>query len=170
MSPESQNEYLMSSESYNDYVMSPESHNEHVISPESHNEHLMSLESYNEYLMSLESFIIPGNIIYLFVLLGSKIYLFVLPGNKIYLSFLSGNPSSTTFDLTLMIVLIRNLTPIRISDVVLHSSDVTEGADLSRLKYYRNQIAHNDSVTLTDRQFQEWWNDITEVILELWLE
>ena len=69
-----------------------------------------------------------------------------------------------------MIVLIRNLTPIRISDVVPHSSDVTEGADLSRLKYYRNQVAHTNSGTLTDRQFQEWWNDINQVILELWQE
>ena len=69
-----------------------------------------------------------------------------------------------------MIVLIRNLTPIRISDVVPHSSDVSVGADLSRLKYYRNQVAHNDSGTLTDRQFQEWWNDIAQVMLELWLE
>ena len=66
-----------------------------------------------------------------------------------------------------MIVLIRNLTPIRISDVVPHSSDVTVGAELSRLKYYRNQVTHNDSGTLTDRQFHEWWNDITQVIIKL---
>jgi hypothetical protein len=42
--------------------------------------------------------------------------------------FLLGNPSSTTFDVTLMIVLIRNLTPIAISDVIPHSTDVSEGA------------------------------------------
>jgi len=69
-----------------------------------------------------------------------------------------------------MIVLIRNLTKIRILDVVPHSSDVTVGADLSRLKYYRNQVAHSDSGILTDNQFQEWWNDITQVIIELWVE
>jgi hypothetical protein len=65
-----------------------------------------------------------------------------------------------------MIVLIRNLTPIPISDVIPHSSDVTQGADLSRIKYYRNQVAHNDSRTLTDRQYQEWWNDITQVFIK----
>ena len=108
--------------------------------------------------------------IYLFVLLGNNICLFFLSGNEIYLSFLSGNPSSTTFDLTLMIVLIRNLTDIEISDKVPHSSNVTEGADLSRLKYYRNQVTHSDSGTLTDSQFQEWWNNITQVIIELWIE
>jgi hypothetical protein len=41
--------------------------------------------------------------------------------------FLLGNPSSTTFDVTLMIVLIRNLTPIAISDAIPHSTDVSEG-------------------------------------------
>jgi hypothetical protein len=65
-----------------------------------------------------------------------------------------------------MIVLIRNLTPIPISDVIPHSSDVSQGADLSRIKYYRNQVAHNDSGTLTDRQYQEWWNDITQVFIK----
>ena len=85
-----------------------------------------------------------------------------------YLFFLSGIPSSTTFDLTLMIVLIRNLTPIGISDVVPISSDVTEGADLSRLKYYRNQVVHNE--TLTDNQVHERWNDIAQVILKFWVE
>ena len=67
-----------------------------------------------------------------------------------------------------MIVLIRNLTPIRISDVVPLPSNVTEGADLSRLKYYRNQVVHNE--TLTDNQVHERWNDITQVILELLVE
>jgi hypothetical protein len=55
-----------------------------------------------------------------------------------------------------MIVLIRNLTPIAISDVIPHSTDVSEGADLSRIKYYRNQVAHN----------KEWWNDITKVFIK----
>jgi hypothetical protein len=65
-----------------------------------------------------------------------------------------------------MLVLIRNLTPIPISDVIPYSSDVSEGADLSRIKYYRNQLAHNDSGTLTDTQYQEWWNDITQVFIK----
>jgi hypothetical protein len=85
-----------------------------------------------------------------------------------YLFFLLGDPLSTTFDLTLMIVLIRHLTDISISDVVPLSSDVTEGADLSRLKYYRNQVVHNEA--LTDNEVQERWNDITQVILNLWVE
>jgi hypothetical protein len=92
----------------------------------------------------------------------------LLSGNEMFLFFLSGIPLSTKFDLTLMLVLIRNLTPIRISDVVPLSSDVTEGADLSRLKYYRNQVVHNE--TLTDNQVQERWNDITQVILNVWVE
>ena len=65
-----------------------------------------------------------------------------------------------------MIVLIRNLTHIPISDVIPHSTDVSEGADLSRIKYYRNQVAHNDSGTIKDIQYQEWWNDITQVFIK----
>jgi hypothetical protein len=65
-----------------------------------------------------------------------------------------------------MIVLIRNLTSIAISDIIPHSTDVSEGADLSRIKYYRNQVAHNISGTLTDRQYQEWWSDITQVFIK----
>jgi hypothetical protein len=64
-----------------------------------------------------------------------------------------------------MIVLIRHLTPIPISDVIPHSTDVSEGADLSRIKYYRNQVAHNDSGTLTDIQYQEWWNTNRYILL-----
>jgi hypothetical protein len=27
-------------------------------------------------------------------------------------------------------------------------------------------VAHNNSGTLTDRQYQEWWNDITQVFIK----
>jgi hypothetical protein len=52
------------------------------------------------------------------------------------LFFLSGILSSTTFDLTLMIVLIRNLTLISISDVVPLPSDITEGEGRTDIFYY----------------------------------
>ena len=47
MSPDSNNEYVISPESHNEYVMSPESHNEYAMSTESHNEYVMSPESHN---------------------------------------------------------------------------------------------------------------------------
>lgn len=76
---------------------------------------------------------------------------------------ITGPVSSTTFDLTLMICLIRHLTPIQIGDIVPHSTDVSAGADLSRLKYYRNKFAHHDGCKLTERDFEIYWSEIFQV-------
>ncbi|XP_076087735.1 uncharacterized protein LOC143058157 [Mytilus galloprovincialis] len=80
---------------------------------------------------------------------------------------ISGPVSSTTFDLTLMICLIRHLTPIQIGDIVPQSTDVSSGADLSRLKYYRNKFAHDDGCRLTERDFEIYWSEICQSILRL---
>ncbi|CAC5389372.1 unnamed protein product [Mytilus coruscus] len=52
----------------------------------------------------------------------------------------SGTPSSETFDLTLMICLIRNLTKIQIEDELPFMGNDVVGADLTTIKYYRNKI------------------------------
>lgn len=74
-----------------------------------------------------------------------------------------GKASSATFDLTLMICLLRNLIPIEVGDILPHPSDISTGADLSRLKYYRNKIAHSDAGVLTDKQLDDFWTDIAQV-------
>ncbi|CAC5422317.1 unnamed protein product [Mytilus coruscus] len=79
----------------------------------------------------------------------------------------SGTVTSEKFDLTLMICLIRHLTPIQIGDILPLQSDVSNGADLSRLKYYRNKFAHHDAWTLTNKDFETYWNDICQAILRL---
>ncbi|VDI02299.1 Hypothetical predicted protein [Mytilus galloprovincialis] len=79
----------------------------------------------------------------------------------------SGTTSSSTFDLTLMISLIRHLTPIPVGDILPLTTDISEGADLSRLKYYRNQISHSDTGTLSETDFHQWWTDISEAIQRL---
>lgn len=69
-----------------------------------------------------------------------------------------------------MICLIRHLTKIPVGDNLPVPSDVSEGADLSRLKYYRNKFAHHDCCTVTDTDFEANWNDIcqvTEYLLEI---
>lgn len=66
-----------------------------------------------------------------------------------------------------MICLIRNLTQISVADVLPSPKDTSEGADLSRLKYYRNKIAHCDGGVLTDSQLNDYWNDISQVNLYL---
>ncbi|CAG2206988.1 unnamed protein product [Mytilus edulis] len=70
-------------------------------------------------------------------------------------------------DLTLMISLIRHLTPIPVGDILPLTTDISEGADLSRLKYYRNKISHSDTGTLSETDFHQWWTDISEAIQRL---
>ncbi|CAG2187461.1 unnamed protein product [Mytilus edulis] len=80
-----------------------------------------------------------------------------------------GNACSTTFDLSLMICLLRNITSIPITDELPFYSNKSEGADLSRLKYYRNMISHwpNIGPKLTNEKFETYWTDISQAIVRL---
>ncbi|VDI75034.1 Hypothetical predicted protein [Mytilus galloprovincialis] len=80
----------------------------------------------------------------------------------------NGDPSSFDFDLTLLITLLRHLdTKVPISDKLPIVTDTSIAASLSRLKYYRNQVAHNQTLTLSCTEFEIWWNDITNAICVL---
>ncbi|XP_071145822.1 uncharacterized protein [Mytilus edulis] len=79
----------------------------------------------------------------------------------------SGTADSSTFDVTLMICLLRNLAKINIQDNLPVSTDTTEEAALSRIKFYRNEIAHNDSGTLREKQFHQYWEEISKAIILL---
>ncbi|CAC5362213.1 unnamed protein product [Mytilus coruscus] len=76
-------------------------------------------------------------------------------------------PDSKTFDVTLMIALLRNLTtlspPLRGFDCLPSTTETTPGADLARIKYYRNYMAHLNDVKLDSVVFNTNWNDITNV-------
>lgn len=72
-------------------------------------------------------------------------------------------PTSTDFDLTLMICLLRNLAEVDISDILPNAKDTSEAASLSRLKYYRNQVVHSQTFSLSDKEFKQYWDDITNV-------
>ena len=78
----------------------------------------------------------------------------------------SGEPSSKDFDITLMICLLRNLIPhITIMDRLPSATDTSLGADLSRIKYYRNIIVHEcDDALVNDTDFESYWKDVTPVI------
>lgn len=68
-----------------------------------------------------------------------------------------------------MVCLIRNLTPIQVSDKLPISTNLTVGADLSRIKFYRNKIAHSEDGFISSIDFQEYWNDIKMVSLNIHL-
>ncbi|VDI69388.1 Hypothetical predicted protein [Mytilus galloprovincialis] len=53
---------------------------------------------------------------------------------------------------------------MNIKDNLPVSTDTTEGAAMSRIKFYRNEIAHNDSGTLTEKQFHQLWEEASQAI------
>jgi hypothetical protein len=85
---------------------------------------------------------------------------------NIFMILFSGEPSSKDFDITLMICLLRNLIPhITIMDRLPSATDTSLGADLSRIKYYRNIIVHQcDDALVNDTDFESYWKDVTPVI------
>ncbi|XP_076082214.1 uncharacterized protein LOC143052933 [Mytilus galloprovincialis] len=80
----------------------------------------------------------------------------------------NGIPDSKTFDVTLMICLIRNLTsinqPVNGFDSLPLPGETTPGSDLARIKYYRNKLAHHDSNTVDTAYFHTAWTDISNAV------
>ncbi|CAC5422309.1 unnamed protein product [Mytilus coruscus] len=76
-------------------------------------------------------------------------------------------PSSSDFDLTLMMCLLRTLTSIYESDVFPLETDTSEAACLMRLKHYRYLIGHNKELTLSNKDFTKYWAHITDAICKL---
>ncbi|XP_063426878.1 uncharacterized protein LOC134710450 [Mytilus trossulus] len=66
-----------------------------------------------------------------------------------------------------MVCLIRNLTQITVGEKLPLQTDTSDGADLSRVKYYRNKLVHSEKVAVSDKPFQEYWTDISEAIIRL---
>ncbi|CAG2253747.1 unnamed protein product [Mytilus edulis] len=77
-------------------------------------------------------------------------------------------PDSKTFDVTLVILLLRNLTPITPPlcgfDRLPSAMETTHAADLARIKHYRNYLAHLDDGKLESGFFNTAWTDITNAI------
>ncbi|CAG2205865.1 unnamed protein product [Mytilus edulis] len=80
-------------------------------------------------------------------------------------------PDSKTFDVTLMICLIRNLTSINPAingfDSLPLPGETTPGSDLARIKCYRNKLAHHDSNTIDTTYFNTAWREISEAVSRL---
>ncbi|XP_052072896.1 ankyrin-3-like [Mytilus californianus] len=84
---------------------------------------------------------------------------------------IKGVPDSTTFDVTLMICLIRNLTsvaqPINGFNSLPPSVETTPEADLARIKWYRNILAHHDNNIMATVGFNTAWSNITDAVSRL---
>ncbi|CAC5423968.1 unnamed protein product [Mytilus coruscus] len=83
----------------------------------------------------------------------------------------NGVPDSKTFDVTLMICLIRNLTsispPINGFDSLPLPGETTPGSDLARIKCYRNKLAHHDSNKIDTAYSNTAWRDISDAVCRL---
>ncbi|XP_063396410.1 uncharacterized protein LOC134681002 [Mytilus trossulus] len=79
----------------------------------------------------------------------------------------TGEASSDSFDLTLMVCLLRNLADIPIGDLLPLPLDVSLAADLFRMKHNRNLVAHSDTATLSNIEFQEMWTNISQAVVRL---
>ncbi|XP_052080315.1 uncharacterized protein LOC127718366 isoform X2 [Mytilus californianus] len=80
-------------------------------------------------------------------------------------------PDSKTFDVTLMTTLLRNLIPMTSPlcgfDRLPAAMETTPAADLARIKYYRNYLAHLDDGKIDITFFNTAWDDITNAIERL---
>lgn len=76
-------------------------------------------------------------------------------------------PDSKTFDISLMITLLRNLTKIGHPsggfDCLPNSMETSSFADLARLKYYRNYLAHLGDANGGNTEFNNAWDNISGV-------
>ena len=77
----------------------------------------------------------------------------------------SGNSQvkSVSFDLTLQIVLIRYLTNTNIIDVLPAVPDSSTESSLSSLVYYYNHITNTVKTTMSDRDYEKAWINVTKV-------
>ncbi|XP_052059417.1 uncharacterized protein LOC127700019 [Mytilus californianus] len=80
-------------------------------------------------------------------------------------------PDSKTFDVTLIITLLRNLTQLTPPhggyDQLPSDNETTPSSDLARIKYYRNFLAHLKEGKVDRTTFTTAWNNITNAISRL---
>ena len=90
---------------------------------------------------------------------------------KLYPALLN-SVSSTGFDVTLLMVLLRNicglLPPISGWDALPAGTDVSREADIARVKYFRNTVyAHAEHASVDDATFNAYWQDIRDTLVRL---
>lgn len=73
--------------------------------------------------------------------------------------------TSQNFDIRLMMFLMKNLIEACdiIPDVLPFETDITEVADLSRVKHIRNKIVQNSDRSISDEDFEEDWSNLSQV-------
>ena len=80
--------------------------------------------------------------------------------------------SSKNFDITLLIVLLRNICglarPVTGWDTLPPETDTTLEADIVRIKCYRNTVyGHASEASVDDPTFNQYWQDIQDALVRL---
>ena len=80
--------------------------------------------------------------------------------------------SSTNFDITLLMVLLRNICglvpPSTGWDSLPAATDLTPEADIVRIKCYRNTVySHASEASVDDAAFSQYWKDIQDALVRL---
>ena len=83
-----------------------------------------------------------------------------------------GSVSSATFDITLLTVLLRNIsglsTPAAGWDNLPAATDTNTEDDIARVKYYRNNLyGHASQASIDDVSFNALWQEIREALVRL---
>lgn len=99
---------------------------------------------------------------------SEKVLLWFLNCFYCFYFLFTGSIDSKHFDVTLIIVLVRNLShaitpPEKGYDVLPASTEKTPGSDLARIKYYRNFLAHKHDNSIESTYFKTAWKDISDV-------
>ena len=85
---------------------------------------------------------------------------------------ISSSVSSASFDITLLMVLLRNIcglaAPLTGWDALPTATDVSAEADIARVKYFRNTVfAHAEHASVDDATFSSHWKDIRDTLVRL---
>ena len=85
---------------------------------------------------------------------------------------ISTSVSSASFDITLLMVLLRNIcglrSPVTGWDKRPPVTDVSREADIARVKYFRNSVyAHAEHASIDDATFNTYWQDIRDTLVRL---
>lgn len=102
--------------------------------------------------------------------LKSKRVLRPVQWKKLYPSV--GNPTSASFDITLLSLLLRNIcslpTPANGWDKEPAATSINQEDDIVRVRLFRNNLhGHKSRAALSDADFNKFWSDIETVLVRL---
>ena len=79
--------------------------------------------------------------------------------------------SSRDFDITLLMILLRNIcglaAPLAGWDALPADTEISREADVARIRYFRNIIAHADQASIDDATFDKHWKEIRDTLVRL---